>query len=83
MSDPRTLLQEFFSVWDSMERMLGDIQTGDNLSMSINRDRSFQESFSRLTGSPGVVMGGVRASEPDESIALQVIFSPHSHRTFS
>jgi hypothetical protein len=64
MSDPGTSFQDFFGMWDIMDWMLGDLQTGDNLSMSIIRDRSFQEPFSRLTGSPGIVMAGVRAGEP-------------------
>ena len=64
MSDPVTLFQEFFSVRDIMDRMLRYLQTGDNLSISINRDRRFQEPFSRFTGSPGIVMAGVRTGEP-------------------
>ena len=47
-----------------MDRMLGDLQTRDNLSISINRDRSFQEPFSRFTGSPGIVVAGIRTGEP-------------------
>jgi len=38
MSESMTLLQEFFGVWDIMGRVLGDFQTGDNLSISIDRD---------------------------------------------
>jgi hypothetical protein len=38
MSSPVTLFQEFFRVRDVMNRMLGDLQAGDNLSISINRD---------------------------------------------
>ena len=63
MSDSVTLSQEFFSVRDIMDRMLGDLQTGYNLSISINRDRGFQEPFSGLTSSPGIVMAGVRAGK--------------------
>jgi len=55
MSDPVTLFREFFSVRNIMDRMLGDLQTGDDLSIGIDRDRSFQESFSRFTGSPGII----------------------------
>lgn len=36
---------------DIMDRMVGDLETGDNLLISINRDRGFQEWFSDLTGS--------------------------------
>jgi hypothetical protein len=59
-----TLFQEFFGVGNIMDRMLGDFQTGDNLSIGINRDRGFQKSFSRYTGSPGIIVAGVRAGEP-------------------
>jgi len=41
MSDPVTLLKEFFGVRNIMDRMLGDLQTGDDLSISIDGDRSF------------------------------------------
>jgi len=37
---------------------------GNNLEIGIDRDRSFQEPFSGLTGSPGIVVAGVRAGEP-------------------
>jgi hypothetical protein len=55
MSDPVTLFQEFFSVRNIMDRMLGDLQTGDDLSIGIDGDGSFQESFFRFTGSPGII----------------------------
>jgi ribosomal protein L21E len=61
MLDPVTLFQEFFGVRDIMDRMLGYLQAGDNLLISINRDRGFEESFSRFTGSTGIVVAGVRA----------------------
>jgi len=64
MPDSVTLFQEFFGVRDIMDRMPGYLQAGDNLSISINRDRGFQELFSRFTGSPGIVVAGVRAGEP-------------------
>jgi hypothetical protein len=64
MSDPVTLFQEFFSVRDIMDRMVGDLHAGDDLSISINGYRGFQEPFSRFAGSPGIVMAGVRAGEP-------------------
>jgi len=44
-----TLLKEFFSLRDIMDRMLGDPHSSDNLKRSIHGDRGFQESFSRLT----------------------------------
>jgi hypothetical protein len=62
-SESVTLLQEFFGVGDIMDRMLRDLKTGDNLLISVDRDRCFQEPLSGLTGSPGIVMAGVRAGE--------------------
>jgi len=44
------LCQKFFSVRDIVDRVLRDLQTGDNLVRSINGNRGFQEPFSRLTG---------------------------------
>ena len=37
-SESVTLLEEFFGVRNIMDRMLGDLQTGDNLLISVNRD---------------------------------------------
>jgi len=48
-----TLFEEFLGMRDIMDRMLGDLQTGDNLLIGINRDGCFQESFSGFPGSPG------------------------------
>ena len=56
--------QEFFSVRDIVDRVLGYLQTRDDLKRSIDGNRSFQEPFSGLTGSPGIVVAGVRASKP-------------------
>ena len=64
MSDTVTLFQKFFGMQDIMDRMLIYFQTGDNLSIRINRYRGFREPFSGLTGSPGIVVAGVRAGEP-------------------
>ena len=55
MPESVTLSEEFFGMWDIMNRMLGDLQTGDYLSISIDRDRGFEETFSGLTGSPGII----------------------------
>ena len=63
MPGPMALFQESFSVKNIMDRMLGDLETGDDLLISINRDRCFQKPFSRFTGSPGIVVAGVRARE--------------------
>ena len=43
MSDFMTLFQEFLGVRYFMDRILGDLQTGDDLTISINRDRGFQK----------------------------------------
>ena len=51
MSGPVTLFKEFFSMRDIVDRVLGDLQTGDNLLIRINSDGSFQEPFPGLTGS--------------------------------
>jgi len=64
MSDTVTLFQEFFGVRDIMDRMLGDLQAGYNLSICINRYRGFQEPFSGLTGPQGIVVAGIRAGKP-------------------
>jgi len=58
------LFQEFFSMRDIMDRMWGDLPAGDDLLISINGDRGFQKPFSRFTGSPRIVVAGVRAGEP-------------------
>ena len=85
MSDSVTLFQEFLSMRDIVDRMLGDFQTGDNLSISANRDRGFQESFSGLTGSPGIIVAGVRAGESGRIYGSTVdLFTPvieHFHET--
>jgi hypothetical protein len=48
---------------DIMDRMLGDLQTGDNLEIGINGNECFQELFSGFPGSPGIVVAGVRTRE--------------------
>lgn len=64
MSNPMALFQEFFGLGDSMNRLLGDLQSGNNLLISIDRDRGFQDLFSSLTGSLGIVVACVWAGEP-------------------
>jgi len=63
-SDPVVLFKEFFSVRNIVDWMTGDLQTGDDLLISVYRNRSFQESFSRFTGSPGIIVAGIRAGKP-------------------
>jgi len=62
-SNPVALFKEFFSVRYIVDRMPGDLQGGDNLLISVNRNRCFQEAFSRVAGSPGIIVAGVRAGE--------------------
>jgi len=38
MFESLTLLQEFFGMRNIMDRMLRDLETGDNLSIGIDRD---------------------------------------------
>jgi hypothetical protein len=58
------LFQEFFSVKDIVDRVLGDHQAGDDLTISINGDKGFREPFSGLTGSYRIVMACIGAGEP-------------------
>ena len=50
-----TLNEEFFRVRDIMDWLLGDLEPGNDLSISIDGDRRFQESFSNFSGSPGII----------------------------
>jgi hypothetical protein len=59
VSESVTLFKEFFGMGDIMDRMSGYLEAGDNLPISIDRDRRFQEPFSGFTRSPGIVMAGV------------------------
>jgi hypothetical protein len=47
-----TLNEKFFRMRDIMDRLLGDLEPGNDLSISIDRDSGFQESFSSFSGSP-------------------------------
>ena len=64
MSGSVTLFEEFLGMRNIMDRMLGDLQTGDNLLIGIDGDGCFQEPFSGFSGSPGIVVAGVRTREP-------------------
>jgi hypothetical protein len=46
-----TLFEEFLGMRNIMDRMLGDLQTSDNLLIHVNGDGCFQESFSGFPGS--------------------------------
>lgn len=77
MSDSVTWFQEFFGGRDIMDRILGDLQAVDNLSISIDRNRGFKEPFSGLPGSPGIVVTGVRTGKPGRIYSGTVYpFSP-------
>jgi hypothetical protein len=52
LSGSVALSDELFGVRNIVDRVLRDLQTGDNLLRSINGDRGFQEPFSGLTCSP-------------------------------
>jgi hypothetical protein len=54
-----TLNEKFFSVRDIMNRLLRDLEPGNDLLISIDGDRSFEESFSGFPGSPGIIGTGV------------------------
>jgi hypothetical protein len=59
MSESVTLFEEFFGMRHIMSMMLRDREASDNLSVGIDRDRGFQEPFSDITGSPGIVVTGI------------------------
>ena len=55
LSCSMTLNEEFFRVRDIMDRLLGDLEPGNDLPVSIDGDRGFQESFSGFPGSSGII----------------------------
>jgi hypothetical protein len=59
MPGPVTLSEEFAGMTDIVDRVLGDLQTGDDVTVGIDRDGRYQELFSRLTGSPGIIVAGI------------------------
>ena len=60
-----------------MDRMLGNLQTGNNLLISINRDRCFEEPFSGFTSSLGIVVAGVLAGKSGRIYSGAIdLFSP-------
>ena len=54
-----TVEEVFFGVNNVVNRVLGDLQAGNNLTICIHRDRRFQELFSRFTGFLGIRVAGV------------------------
>lgn len=59
-----TMFEEFLGMRNVMDRVLGDLQAGDNLKICVNRYGCFQESFSGFIGSPGIIVAGVRTGKP-------------------
>lgn len=58
------LFYKCFSLKIIMGRILGEFQSGNDLLININWDQDIQESFSRFTGSPRIVVTGIRTGEP-------------------
>lgn len=50
-----TLNEEFFCMKDIMNQLLRNLESGDDLSVSIDRDRCFKESFPGFPGSLGII----------------------------
>jgi hypothetical protein len=50
-----TLNEEFFRMRDIMNRLPGDLESSNDLPISIDRNRGFQESFLGFTGSPRII----------------------------
>jgi hypothetical protein len=59
-----TFFQENKSMLGFMDAVLGYHESGDDLLVSIDSNRSFQEMFSQLSGSDGIVMTRISAGEP-------------------
>jgi hypothetical protein len=58
-----TLNEEFFRMGNIVDRLQGDIEPSNDLLISIDGNRSFQESFSDFSGSPGIIVAGIRDGE--------------------
>ena len=63
LSGSVTLNEKFFCMRDIMNRLLGDLEPGNDLIICIDRYRRFQESFSGFTGSPGIIRTGIGAGK--------------------
>jgi hypothetical protein len=50
-----TLNMKFFCMRDAMNRLLRDLEPGNDLKICIYGDRGFKEAFPGLSGSLGVV----------------------------
>jgi hypothetical protein len=59
-----TFFQKNKSMLRIMNPVFGYHETGDKLLIGIDSDGSFQEMFSHLTGSDGIIMAGIAAGEP-------------------
>jgi hypothetical protein len=58
-----TFFQEDEGMPGFMDAVFGDHESGDELLISIDGDRSFEEMFSHLTGSDGVIVTGIPAGK--------------------
>jgi hypothetical protein len=50
-----TLNEEFLGVGNIMDRLLRDLEPGDDLKIRIDGYRGFQKSFPGFFGSPGII----------------------------
>jgi hypothetical protein len=49
-----TLNEEFFRMRDIMDQLWGDLQTGDDLTIRIDKGRGLQEAFPGLSDPQGI-----------------------------
>lgn len=59
-----TFFQKYKSMLRLMDAVFGYHEPGNELLIGIDSDGSFQEMFSHLTGTEGVIMTGITAGEP-------------------
>ena len=57
-SGSMTLNKKFFCMRDIMNRLLRDLEPGNDLKILIDGNRGFQEAFPGLSGSPGIIRAG-------------------------
>jgi len=59
-----TLNEEFFRMRNVVNRLLGDLEPGNDLPIGIDGDRCFEKSFSGFAGSPGIIGTGIGTGKP-------------------
>ena len=59
-----------------MNRLLRDLEPGNDLMIRINRNRGFQEAFPGFSGPPGIIRAGIKRVNLYESRAVLGILSP-------